>query len=62
MPKVLWTQKNDVGPSWRGGHAIAYDRVRQRVVLFGGTTPPTRARRDRPKTVSTKGPATTGRS
>ncbi len=36
MAKVLWTQKQDVGPSARGAHAIAYDAARQRVVLFGG--------------------------
>jgi Galactose oxidase, central domain len=36
MATVLWTQKQDVGPSARGGHAIAYDAARQRVVLFGG--------------------------
>src|SRR5919109_2801133 len=36
MPKVLWTQKQDVGPRARGGHAIAYGEVAQRVVLFGG--------------------------
>jgi Galactose oxidase, central domain len=36
MTKVLWTQKQDVGPSGRGGHAIAYDPARERVLLFGG--------------------------
>ncbi len=36
MAKVLWTQKQDVGPSARGGHAITYDGARQRVLLFGG--------------------------
>jgi Galactose oxidase, central domain len=36
MAKVLWTQKQDVGPSARGEHAIAYDATRQRVLLFGG--------------------------
>ena len=36
MAKVLWTQKQDVGPSARGEHAIAYDEARERVVLFGG--------------------------
>ena len=36
MAKVLWTQKQDVGPRARGGHAIAYDAARQRLVLFGG--------------------------
>jgi galactose oxidase-like protein len=33
----LWTQKEDIGPSPRGGHALAYDAARQRVVLFGGS-------------------------
>src|SRR5215218_4012122 len=36
MAKVLWTQKQDVGPSARGAHAMAYDPARERVVLFGG--------------------------
>jgi hypothetical protein len=36
MTKVLWTQKQDVGPSARGVHAIAYDSGRNRIVLFGG--------------------------
>ena len=34
----LWTQKQDIGPSPRSGHAMAYDAARQRVVLFGGET------------------------
>jgi galactose oxidase-like protein len=33
----LWTQKEDIGPSPRFGTAMAYEAVRQRVVLFGGT-------------------------
>ena len=36
MPKVLWTQKQDIGPRPRIGHAMAYDSTRRRVVLFGG--------------------------
>ena len=36
MAKVLWTQKQDIGPRPRAGHAITYDSTRQRVVLFGG--------------------------
>jgi len=32
----LWTQKQDVGPSPRGQHEMAYDAARKRVVLFGG--------------------------
>lgn len=33
----LWTQKEDIGPSPRSGHAVAYEAARQRVVLFGGS-------------------------
>jgi hypothetical protein len=36
MPRLLWTQRQDVGPSKRAGHAMAYDSARARVVLFGG--------------------------
>jgi hypothetical protein len=32
-----WTQVADVGPVPRGGCAMTYDTVRQRVVLFGGS-------------------------
>src|SRR5919199_84947 len=32
----LWTQKEDIGPSARHGHVMAYEAARQRVVLFGG--------------------------
>jgi hypothetical protein len=32
----LWTQRQDMGPSVRYGHALAYDSERDRVVLFGG--------------------------
>lgn len=38
MAKVLWTQKQDIGPRPRAGHAMAYDATRGRVVLFGGDT------------------------
>jgi hypothetical protein len=31
-----WTQVADIGPARRGGCALAYDTVRNRVVLFGG--------------------------
>ena len=34
-----WTLRQDIGPSARTGHAMAFDRVRSRVVLFGGTAP-----------------------
>jgi hypothetical protein len=36
MAKLLWTQKQDIGPNPRNGHAMAYDSARGRVVLFGG--------------------------
>jgi len=36
MPPIFWTQKQDIGPASRAAHALAYDAVRQRVVLFGG--------------------------
>ena len=32
----LWTQKEDIGPSPRYRHGMAYEDARQRVVLFGG--------------------------
>jgi len=36
MSRFLWTQKQDVGPSARFGHAMAYDAARQQTLLFGG--------------------------
>ena len=36
MARVLWSQRQDEGPSARMGHAMAFDAARQRVVLFGG--------------------------
>ena len=36
MPAFLWTQKEDIGPSPRHGHALCYDTARQRTLLFGG--------------------------
>ena len=36
MQRYLWTQKQDFGPAARRYHALAYDSVRKRVVLFGG--------------------------
>ena len=32
----LWTKVGDTGPSARRGHAMAYDPIRKRVILFGG--------------------------
>lgn len=37
MAKFLWTQMQDMGPVARIAHAMAYDPVRERVVLFGGS-------------------------
>ena len=31
-----WTQESDTGPSRRRAHAVAYDALRERIVLFGG--------------------------
>ena len=36
MSRFLWTQKEDIGPSARFGHAMTYDSVRSRTTLFGG--------------------------
>lgn len=36
MTKLLWTQRQDIGPSARFGHALAFDQTRKRTVLFGG--------------------------
>lgn len=38
MALWLWTQKQDIGPTPRRAHAMAFDSTRQRVVLFGGET------------------------
>jgi hypothetical protein len=38
MSRFLWTQKEDIGPSARFGHAMSYDSVRSRTVLFGGNS------------------------
>jgi hypothetical protein len=32
----LWSQRQDMGPSPRYLHGLAYDRHRERSVLFGG--------------------------
>lgn len=31
-----WTQRQDIGPGARWGHAMAFDSIRRRVVIFGG--------------------------
>ena len=36
MARYLWTQKEDIGPAPRAGHAMAYDSARSRTILFGG--------------------------
>ena len=36
IERWLWTQKEDIGPNPRAGHAMAYYADRERVVLFGG--------------------------
>jgi len=44
LARLLWTQKQDFGPSPRLSHALAFDSNRSRVVMFGGETaigPPT---------------------
>lgn len=38
MTKLLWTQKQDVGPAARVDSAMAYHPARQRIVLFGGNS------------------------
>jgi hypothetical protein len=38
MPKLLWTQRQDIGPAGRTGSAMAFDSVRGKMVLFGGAT------------------------
>jgi hypothetical protein len=38
VERWLWTQKQDVGPKPRTGHAVVYDIARKQVVLFGGDT------------------------
>jgi len=36
MSRYLWTQKENIGPSPRVGHAMTYDSARARTILFGG--------------------------
>lgn len=36
MVSLLWTQRQDIGPSARLGHALAYDAARSRTLLVGG--------------------------
>src|SRR5215472_5233976 len=39
MSRFLWTQKEDIGPSARSDHAMTYDSVRSRTILFRGNSP-----------------------
>lgn len=36
MAKLLWTQKQDIGPEPRASHAMVFDANRKVVLLFGG--------------------------
>jgi len=36
MPRLLWTQKEDIGPVPRAGASLAYDAARKCCVLVGG--------------------------
>src|SRR5881296_1151797 len=37
MGKLLWTERQDIGPTARDESAMAYDAARKQVVLFGGS-------------------------
>ena len=39
MPKLLWTQRQDIGPAGRAGSGMAFDPIRGKMVMFGGTSP-----------------------
>jgi hypothetical protein len=36
MAKVVWTQRQDLGPQARSNHAVVYDTGHKRTLLFGG--------------------------
>ena len=36
MARLLWGQRQDIGPSGRSGHAMTYDAVHKRTLLAGG--------------------------
>jgi hypothetical protein len=38
MTRLMWTQRQDIGPSARMGHSMAFDEGRGRTVLFGGAS------------------------
>ncbi|WP_425273152.1 hypothetical protein [Paraburkholderia steynii] len=35
----FWTQRQNIGPQTRSGHAMAFDSNRKKMVLFGGIGP-----------------------
>jgi hypothetical protein len=37
VARLLWTQKQDIGPSPRSNVGLAYDSVRKLAYLFGGS-------------------------
>ena len=37
VARLLWTQKQDIGPSARSNFGLAYDSVRKLTYLFGGS-------------------------
>ena len=37
VARLLWTQKQDIGPSPRSNFGLAYDSVRKLTYLFGGS-------------------------
>jgi Galactose oxidase, central domain len=39
LASLLWTQRQDIGPSARYGHALAWDKVAEDVLLIGGNGP-----------------------
>ena len=38
MGKLLWTEREDIGPTARAAVGMAYDSARHQAVLFGGVT------------------------
>jgi hypothetical protein len=37
VARLLWTQRQDMGPQRRLSHAMTYDSDRKRTMLFGGS-------------------------
>jgi hypothetical protein len=46
VAKLLWTQKNDIGPDPRAEHAMVFDVAKRTVVLFGGLAAGSRVLQD----------------